>query len=69
MTTDSPAEPDTDISANGADLHTAMERLRAFGMSWNPGDIIDDDSGLTADDLRVIVAHRQATEGWMPPLG
>lgn len=36
--------------------NVALSRLRAFRQSWNDGDVIDEDSGLTADDLDVVLA-------------
>jgi hypothetical protein len=38
------------------DLNDAVARLKAFLASWNPGDVIDEQSGMTADDLDVILA-------------
>lgn len=34
---------------------TPIDRLRAFRASWNQSDVIDEDSGLTADDLDAII--------------
>jgi hypothetical protein len=40
----------------GPELNDAVTRLKAFLAGWNPGDVIDEDSGMTADDLGVILA-------------
>jgi hypothetical protein len=37
------------------DLHDAMERLRQFSFSWNDDDVIDDASGLTGADVKLVV--------------
>lgn len=34
---------------------TALDRLAAFRASWNPGDLICDECGLTADDLDILL--------------
>ncbi len=36
-------------------LTTALDRLRAFRATFNPGDEVDEESRLTADDLTVII--------------
>ena len=36
-------------------LADAAGRLQVFARSWNPGDEIDENSGLTRDDLDVIL--------------
>jgi hypothetical protein len=38
------------------DLNDAVARVTAFLAGWNPGDVIDEDSGMTADDLGVLLA-------------
>jgi hypothetical protein len=38
------------------ELNDALERLKAFRATWNRGDTIDDESGLTADDLDVVTS-------------
>jgi hypothetical protein len=38
------------------DLNDAVARLKALRSTWNPGDVIDEESGLTADDLDVILS-------------
>jgi hypothetical protein len=38
------------------DLNDAVARLKAFRDSWNEGDQIDEESGLTADDLDTILS-------------
>jgi hypothetical protein len=42
--------------AQAPDLNDAVARVKAFLASWNPGDVIDEDSGMTADDLGVMIA-------------
>ncbi len=42
------------------DLCDALTRLAKFRQSWNGGDVIDDDSKLTVDDLDVIIANGRA---------
>ena len=42
--------------AQAPDLNDALERLKAFRSTWNRGDMIDEDSGLTADDLDVVTS-------------
>ncbi len=42
--------------AEAPDLNDAVARAKAFLTGWNPGDVIDEDSGMTADDLSVILA-------------
>ncbi len=38
------------------DLIDAVARLKAFLAGWNSGEVIDEDSGMTADDLGVMIA-------------
>ncbi len=38
------------------DLNDALARLAAFAVTCNPGDVIDVESSLTADDLDVVIA-------------
>jgi hypothetical protein len=38
------------------DLNDAVARVKAFLARWNPGDVIDEESGMTADDLGVLLA-------------
>jgi len=38
------------------DLNDALARLKAFRLTWNPGDIIDEQSGLTADDIDTLIS-------------
>lgn len=49
------------------DLHTAIERLRQFRMTFNEGEPVDEESGLTADDLTLIIQHCAATEAMVAP--
>ena len=42
--------------AQAPDLNDALARLKEFRASWNPGDEIDENSHLTADDLDVVIA-------------
>ncbi len=53
------------VSAQGAyvgwmdqapDLNDAVARLKAFRSTWNSGDAIDEESGLTADDIDTILS-------------
>lgn len=37
----------------------AIARLASFRASWNKGDLICEDSGLTADDLDLILRELQ----------
>lgn len=39
------------------DLHTAIARLRQFRATFNEGEPVDEESGLTADDLTAIITH------------
>lgn len=41
-------------------LDKAIARAKAFADSWAEGELIDDESGFTADDLRRIVAAAEA---------
>ena len=47
-------------------LNTAIARLADFRASWSPGDQICEDSGLTADDLDLILAQLSWPEGDAP---
>jgi hypothetical protein len=38
------------------DLNDAVARLKAFRASWNAGDIIDEQSNLTSDDIDTILS-------------
>jgi hypothetical protein len=38
------------------DLNDAVARVKAFLASWNPGDTIDEQSGMTTDDLNTILS-------------
>jgi hypothetical protein len=38
------------------DLNDAVARVKAFRAFWNPGDVIDEQSGMTADDLDTILS-------------
>jgi hypothetical protein len=38
-------------------LAPAIARLRLFRQSWNEGDLIDEESGLTAGDLDEVLAE------------
>jgi hypothetical protein len=42
--------------AKAPDLNDAVARLKAFRLTWNEGDQIDDESGLTADDVDTILS-------------
>ena len=42
--------------AQTPDLNDAVARLKAFRSTWNPGDVIDEESGVTADDFDVILS-------------
>ena len=48
-------ERDRDVDDNTA-LNTAVIHLAAFRQSFRAGDVIGGESGLTADDLNVILA-------------
>jgi hypothetical protein len=37
-------------------LNSALDHLRRFRAAFNPGDSVDEESGLTADDLDAILA-------------
>ena len=37
------------------DLPAALERLHKFSQSWNDDDVVDEESGLTGADLRMVV--------------
>ncbi|MEG3086198.1 hypothetical protein [Sphingomonas sp. PB4P5] len=53
------------------DLSAALERAKQFRQSWNAEDVVCDDSGLTAADLDVLIAHVDATKDYVaiPVLG
>jgi hypothetical protein len=38
------------------DLNEAVAPLKAFRSTWNPGDVIDEESGVTADDIDTILS-------------
>ena len=38
------------------DPRKSIARLKAFRSTWNEGDQIDEQSGLTADDLDTVIA-------------
>lgn len=38
------------------DLNDAVARLKAFRSTWSEGNQIDDESGLTADNVDAIVS-------------
>lgn len=38
------------------DLNDALARLKAFRSTWNPGETIDEESGLTADDIDTLIS-------------
>ena len=38
------------------DLNEAVARLKAFRATWNAGEAIDEESGLTADDIDTILS-------------
>ena len=42
------------LEPNSAPIE-ALSRLRAFRQSFNHGDVIDEECGLTADDLEAII--------------
>ncbi len=62
------------------DLLTALDRLGSFRDGWREGDVIDEKSGLTADDIDLILdrAQRNGTmqassarpdeQGWNSPI-
>jgi hypothetical protein len=37
------------------DLNDAVARLKAFREPWNSGDVIDEQPGVTADDIDTIL--------------
>jgi hypothetical protein len=41
--------------AQAPDLADAIAGLERFGATWNPGAVIDEESGLTADDVDAVV--------------
>ncbi len=43
-----------------ATLSTALDRLRAFRATFNAGEPVDEESGLTADDLTAIIESVEA---------
>lgn len=44
------------IMAQAPDLNDAVARLKAFRSTWNPGDVIDEETALTADDIDTILS-------------
>ena len=42
--------------AQAPDLNDAVARLKEFRLSWNEGDLINEESKLTADDIDVILS-------------
>ena len=44
-------------------LGEALNHLQAFAAAFNPGDYVDEESALTADDLNVILKKLQAVHG------
>ena len=42
--------------AKAPDLNDALGRLKAFRATWNRGDTIDEESGLTADDIDIVTS-------------
>lgn len=42
--------------AQSPDLNDAVARLKAFRSTWNPGDVIDEETALTADDIDTILS-------------
>jgi hypothetical protein len=38
------------------DLNDALARLKAFRATWNLGETIDEESGLTANDIDVVTS-------------
>lgn len=43
-----------------ASLTTALDRLRQFRATFNEGEPVDEESGLTADDLTAIIQAVEA---------
>ena len=43
-------------------LTPALDRIRAFRASWNEGDLIDEESGMTAEDLDRIIQALEVGE-------
>lgn len=43
-----------------ASLTTALDRLRQFRATFNDGEPVDEESGLTADDLTAIIQAVEA---------
>ncbi|MEG3164440.1 hypothetical protein U1701_07520 [Sphingomonas sp. PB2P19] len=41
------------------DLDDAVAGLKAFRATWNHGETIDEESGLTADDLNVLISFAE----------
>jgi hypothetical protein len=39
------------------DLAAAITRLRKFSETWNDDDVVDEESGLTGADIRLVVEH------------
>ncbi len=44
-------------------LGEALNHLHAFAATFNPGDYVDEESALTADDLNVILEKLEAVHG------
>jgi hypothetical protein len=42
--------------AHVPDLTDALARIKAFRATWNAGDVIDEGSGLTANDIDVLAS-------------
>ncbi|MEG3165522.1 hypothetical protein U1701_13045 [Sphingomonas sp. PB2P19] len=41
------------------DLNDAVARLKALRATWNHGETIDEESGLTADDLDALISFAE----------
>lgn len=52
---DGPHNPADEERAHIARLGQALDHLHAFAATFNPNDLIDEDSKLTGDDLHVIL--------------
>lgn len=48
------------------DLHDSMMRLHQFSLGWNDEDVIDEASGLTGADVKLI-AHILGEDDVVPP--
>lgn len=67
---DGPYNPADEERAHIARLGDALTHLHSFAATFNPGDIVDEESKLTGDDLHVILdlaekMHRMALDA--PP--